>query len=115
MWAALSCGRDYKHFFKENTFTFTGKLSLMGRDEAFDIVKLLGGKCSRNLTKRTKVLVVGSYHKGECLRNKYHAALKYNEQGQDIRIIDENTFYQMLLNYFALTGKDEALARVLLE
>ena len=92
--------KDYIGFFRDNTFTFTGKLNLMDRAEAFRFVRLCGGSCSKNLTKRTNVLVVGSYHHSECRRSKYHAALKYNEQEQNIVIIGEDVFYQMLLGFF---------------
>ena len=101
MWIPLINEKDYIGFFRDNTFTFTGKLNLMDRAEAFRFVRLCGGSCSKNLTKRTIVLVVGSYRHSECRRNKYHAALKYNEQGQDIEIIGENVFYQMLLGCFS--------------
>ncbi|MBR3401344.1 MAG: BRCT domain-containing protein [Parasporobacterium sp.] len=100
MWASLVSKKDYVDFFRDNTFTFTGKLNLMDRAEAFRFVKLCGGGCSKNLTKRTNVLVVGSFRHKECYRNKYHAALKYNEQGQNIKIISEDLFYQMLLMFF---------------
>ena len=97
---------EYDGPFKGTVFTFTGKLALMDRAEAYGLVKLCGGGCSKNLTKRTTVLVVGSYRDGECFRNKYRMALKYNEQGQNILIIDENTFYQMLFRHFALYSKE---------
>ena len=102
MWASLISQKDSVHFFKDNTFTFTGKLNLMDRADAFSLVKLCGGECSKNLTKRTNVLIVGSYHNNECCRNKYRTAVKYNEQGQNIQIISEEVFYQMLLWYFSV-------------
>lgn len=112
MWAALISRNEYIRFFKENTFTFTGRLGLMDREEAFCFVRLCGGSCSKNLTKRTNVLVVGSYHHSECRRNKYHAALKYNKQGQDIEIIGEDVFYQMLLGFFLVkTSKQNSIMK----
>ena len=75
----------------------------MDRADAFGFVKLCGGSCSKNLTKRTNVLIVGSYHNKECCRNKYRTAMQYNEQGLHIQIISEETFYQMLFRYFTLS------------
>ena len=50
--------------FRNNTFTITGKLRLMGRRDAYEYVRLCGGLCSRNVTHRTRVLVVGSFEGG---------------------------------------------------
>ena len=89
------------NLFRDNTFTITGKLRLMGRQTAYKYVRLCGGKCSQNVTRRTQILVVGSYEGSSCHRNKYALANRYIEQGQDILIMDELDFYRSLIGCIA--------------
>ena len=42
-----------------SSVAFTGRLACMSRAEAFDVVRQHGGTPSREVTKRTQVLIVG--------------------------------------------------------
>src|ERR1700739_1839981 len=44
-----------------SSVAFTGRLARMSRAEAFDVVRQRGGTPSPEVTKRTKVLVVGEF------------------------------------------------------
>lgn len=79
---------------------FTGALSSMQRKDAFQIVANLGGIPSDNINKNTNYLVVGnddfarSVKKGKTA--KMLKAEKYKEQGLDIEVLSENTFFQII-------------------
>lgn len=81
-------------------FVFTGALTRMKRQDAAQIVVNMGGSCSDSLSAKTDYLVLGNgdYHgvpEGEksSKRKKAEAlALK----GNDIQIISENVFFDML-------------------
>lgn len=106
------CEKTYTEFFRNNTFTFTGKLHLIERAEAMGLVEVCGGAYSKNVTRKTSVLVVGTFQNEICMRNKYRLASRYIEQGCKIQIISEELFYKLLLKRFAVvipkvTGETE--------
>ena len=88
---------------------FTGALEKMLRKDAMQIVVNLGGQLSGNVTKKTNYLILGdnSYNailKGE-KSSKHRRAEKLKLEGQDIEIIDEKTFYDILKTEFDDSSK----------
>lgn len=91
---------DEDNFFYNRHVVFTGKLDKMIRKDAMQMVVNLGGILDNNVTKQTNYLILGN--------NDYNAILKGNKSskhlkaeklklgGQDIDIIDEFTFYDLI-------------------
>ena len=81
-------------------FVFTGKLEVMVRKDAQQLVKDLGGELDNSVTKSTNFLVLGEqdYSKIKKLgkSNKHIKAEKLKAQGQEIEIIPETVFYDFL-------------------
>lgn len=93
------------------TVVFTGAMFNMPRSQAFQVVKNLGGEPENTLTKRTNVLVIGrgvirdwipqiEKEKNELNQteksSKIKKAERYLKDGQDIIIISEDTFFEMI-------------------
>ncbi len=96
---------DNKSFDEDNPFynkvcVFTGTLEKMKRAEAAQLVVDLGGKCGNSVTKKTNYLILGnndycpSIKDGKSEKQKRAEELKL--KGNDIEIISENSFYDML-------------------
>lgn len=83
---------------------FTGTLSKMTRNQAMQAVVDFGGLCSENLNQATNFLIVGeqdySRLNGKVKSNKMIKAEKYILQGQDIMILSENAFYDLIFTRF---------------
>ena len=81
-------------------FVFTGILEKMSRKEAMQIVVNHGGINADNVTKRTNYLVLGNNDYCPTIKDgkstKQKKAEKLKLDGQDINIIPENIFYDML-------------------
>lgn len=81
-------------------FVFTGVLEKMPRKEAMQIVVNHGGINGDSVTKKTNYLVLGNndYCKSivDGKSSKHKKAEKYKLEGQDIEIIPEGTFYDMI-------------------
>lgn len=83
-----------------NVFVFTGTLAKMSRREAMQIVVNRGGANADRVTQKTNYLVLGnndycsSIKDGKSTKHKKAESLKL--KGQDIEIIPENVFYDML-------------------
>lgn len=79
---------------------FTGTLEKMLRKEAMQIVVNLGGICGDNVTSQTNYLILGNNDYCKSIKdgksNKQKKAEKLKKEGQDIEIISENVFYDML-------------------
>lgn len=79
---------------------FTGTLEKLTRKEAMQIVANLGGINGDGITKRTNYLVVGNNDYCTLIKDGKSNKLKKAEQlklnGQDIEILPENVFYDML-------------------
>ncbi len=71
---------------KNQTFVFTGGLSSLGREEAINIVKSLGGKVSNSVSKNTNFVVVG-----EDPGSKYEKAKKLG-----VTILTEEEFLKLI-------------------
>ena len=79
---------------------FTGKLENLPRKDAMQLVVDLGGIVANSVTKKTNYLILGNndycptIKDGKSRKQKKAEDLKLS--GQDIDIISENTFYEML-------------------
>lgn len=79
---------------------FTGKLENMPRKDAMQLVVDLGGIVANSVTKKTNYLILGNNDYCTQIKdgksNKQKKAEKLKLSGQDIEVISENTFYEML-------------------
>lgn len=79
---------------------FTGTLEGMERREAMQVVVNAGGRCSDQVTKETNYLIVGSLEYSSNIRgnksSKILKAEKYVLKGQDIKVISQSTFADLL-------------------
>lgn len=99
--AATTDSFDSDHPLFNKYCAFTGTLSKMTRREAMQIVVNLGGKCQDNVTKSTNYLIMGiqdysRFADGE-KSNKTKKAEELILKGQDLEIISENVFYDLIL------------------
>jgi len=87
------------HLLFNQICVFTGTLGNMVRKDAMQAVVNVGGKCNDGLTKRTNYLIVGSLEYCSTIKgnksSKIIKAEKYIVEGQDIKIISENTFIDL--------------------
>lgn len=79
---------------------FTGKLEKFVRKDAMQIVADLGGFNEDGVTKKTNFLILGNNDYCSTIKdgksNKQKKAEKYKLDGQDIEIVPETVFYDML-------------------
>jgi DNA polymerase-3 subunit epsilon len=80
---------------------FTGKFASMEQLEAQKLVIRAGGTSGENVTKNTSYLVFGQWEAanlkpGETKSSKFRKAESYFAKGQEIYIIDEITFLNLL-------------------
>lgn len=91
---------DETHPLYGKSCVFTGALEKMTRAEAMQIVVNIGGLCENNVTKNTNFLILGNHDYCNNMKseksNKMIKAEKYKLKGQDISIIPENVFYDMI-------------------
>lgn len=91
---------DEDNFFYNRHVVFTGKFEKMLRKDAMQLVVNLGGKLDQTVTKHTNYLVLGDNDYNAILKgnksSKHRKAEKLKLEGQDIDIIDECTFYDLL-------------------
>lgn len=79
----------------EQYCAFTGRLQKYTRKEAMQIIADIGGLSERGVTKKTRFLILGTQVKdGKSL--KQMKAEKNRGKGQNIEIIPELAFYDML-------------------
>ena len=82
------------------TCVFTGKLERMPRKDAAQIVVDLGGYFEDRITKRTNYLILGNFDYSRSLingkSNKYKQAEQLILRGQNLQILSENVFYDMV-------------------
>lgn len=81
---------------------FTGELKSFTRSKAAQIVVDFGGFCQDTVTKKTNYLVIGNYDYCKSIKDGKSSKHKKAEQlklsGQDIEIISESVFYDMILD-----------------
>lgn len=91
---------DEDNFFFNRHVVFTGKLEKMVRQDAMQIIVNLGGILDNNVTKSTNYLILGNNDYNAILKgeksSKHKKAEKLKLEGQDIEIIDEFTFYDLI-------------------
>ena len=94
---------DTEHVFFDKCCVFTGKLERFTRVEAAQIVANIGGRCEDTLTKRTNFLIVGDmdYKKGleGYESNKLKKAKKLVAAKQNLQILPESAFYDLVADY----------------
>lgn len=91
---------DEDGFFFGRHVVFTGKLEKMNRKDAMQIVVNVGGILDNSVTKNTNYLILGNNDYNAILKgeksSKHKKAEKLKLSGQDIEILDELTFYDIL-------------------
>lgn len=91
---------DEDNPFFEKVCVFTGALEKMKRSDAAQLVVDLGGICGNSVTKKTNYLILGNNDYCPTIRDgkstKQKKAEELKLKGNDIEIISENTFYDML-------------------
>ena len=79
---------------------FTGALDHFSRKDAMQLVTNLGGVCSDNVTKKTNYLILGNTDYCRNVKGDKTSKMKKAEKAmlssQDIQIISENIFYEMV-------------------
>lgn len=91
---------DESHPIYGKVCCFTGTLESMQRKDAMQLVVDLGGSCSDSVTKKTNYLILGNTDYCSNVKgNKTSKTLKAEKaklSGQDIEIISENVFLDMI-------------------
>lgn len=91
---------DESHPLYGKVCCFTGALESMQRKDAMQLVVDLGGSCSDSVTKKTNYLILGNTDYCSNVKgNKTSKTLKAEKaklSGQDIEIISENVFLDMV-------------------
>lgn len=91
---------DEDNFFYGKHVVFTGKLEKMLRKDAMQIIVDLGGILLKSVNKNTNYLILGNNDYNAVLHgeksNKHKKAEKLKMEGNDINIIDEFTFYDII-------------------
>lgn len=82
--------------FFNKSCAFTGELSKYSREEAAQIIVDLGGKCENNVTKKTNYLILSADSDPNKKSGKQKKAEEYKLKGQDIEIIPESVFYDII-------------------
>lgn len=94
---------DETHPLYKKYCVFTGVLERMTRNEAARLVVDCGGFCENSVTKKTNYLVLGNNdynpHIKEGKSNKQKKAEAYKLAGQDIDVIPESVFYELVENF----------------
>ena len=92
---------DEQHPFFGKVIAFTGTLQSMTRRDGMQSVVDVGGEVGNGVTRKTNFLVVGQqdFHKlaqGQTKSSKYRKAEAMKAKGQDIELLSEEDFVQML-------------------
>lgn len=93
---------------------FTGALLTMRRQDAWDAVTQAGGRPEKSTTKNTNVLVLGDFNPanlrpGATYSDKARRAFALQDKGQDIELMTEADFLQVLDGHTLLTTDLAAL------
>lgn len=91
---------DQNNSFFGKKCVFTGDLKAMSRKEAMQLVCDLGGECQNGVTKKTNYVIVGNFdgisNVSGAKSSKLIKAEEYIASGQDIKIISEKDFLEMI-------------------
>ncbi len=91
---------DNTHPLYNKVCVFTGTLEKYSRQEAAQIIVNLGGSCGNSVTKKTNFLILGNNDYCSSIKDgkssKQKKAEEYKLKGQDIEVIPENVFYEMI-------------------
>jgi DNA polymerase-3 subunit epsilon len=91
---------DPSHLFYGKSCVFTGKLQRYTRKDAAQIVCNIGGHCENNVTKKTNYLIIGGLDDSPLVKDGKSSKMKKAEklilEGQDLKILSEDTFYDLL-------------------
>lgn len=85
---------DKNNYLYEKVCVFTGELKI-NREQAMQAVLNIGGKVADNITKKTNVLILGSSD-SKLKSSKQKKAEEYILKGQDLEIITEDIFYEIM-------------------
>ncbi len=93
---------DVDNLLYQKVCVFTGALERMPRKEAMQIVVNLGGICGDGVTSKTNYLILGNNDYCKTIKDGKSSKQKKAEElklkGQDIEIISEDVFYDMIDN-----------------
>ncbi|MFF2557386.1 exonuclease domain-containing protein [Nocardia sp. NPDC058058] len=93
-------GTDPTHPLYGQIIVFTGDLTTLTRQEAWNIIAACGATPAKNVTKRTTCLVIGDGFTGTdstaFTTTKAHRAAYLRAQGQQIAVLDEQLFLATL-------------------
>lgn len=91
---------DEDHPLYQKVCVFTGTLEKMLRKDAMQIVVNLGGICGDGVTSKTNYLILGNNDYCKTIKDGKSSKQKKAEElklkGQDIEIISEDVFYDMI-------------------
>lgn len=91
---------DESHPLYQKVCVFTGALDKMSRKNAMQAVVNIGGLLGKGVTKETNYLILGNNDYCTNIKDgksaKQKKAEKYTSEGMDIKIITEDTFYDLL-------------------
>lgn len=87
-------------YFRNKVVVFTGELYSMSRIEATKFITELGGITRDSVTKKTNILITNVKNIDKLdqdqMSSKLRRAIDYINQGQDLKIIDEEQFEEIL-------------------
>lgn len=91
---------DESNMLFDKECVFTGKLERMKRDDAMQLVINIGGRVGNSVTKKTNFLILGNNDYCKTIKdgksNKQKKAEQLKLKGQDIEVLSEQTFYDLL-------------------
>lgn len=91
---------DKDNLLYDKYVAITGTLEKMSRKEAMQIIANLGGHCQDDVNKETTYLISGNNNYNPILKGKKSSKLlkaeSFKLEGQDIEILSENVFYNLI-------------------
>lgn len=88
------------HLFYDKYCVFTGKLERYPRKDAAKLVADIGAHCENGVTKHTNFLIIGNFDYSPSVKDGKSTKQRKAEQlileGQDLQIISENIFYDLI-------------------
>ena len=98
----IKCDFTTKIDIKDKTICLTGDFAVGSRKDIVDRISEFGGIVKKNVIKSLDYLVIGSMgsvdYKEGTLGGKYESAVKYNNSGANIAIVNEKDFFDLLEN-----------------